>query len=115
MFPRTIKKRQVFLLASKSGSVTRTKNIVTVCLKHETSEPLVGYTASRRIGGAVSRNYARRRLRSLVQEFCSEFVPGFVFVFIATRGTVESAYSALKTDFVYSFRKAFERESEHAC
>lgn len=114
MFPKIIKKRKTFLEVSKTGSCFKTKGVFTICKKIDTNDLLVGYTASKKIGNAVLRNFAKRRLRHLVREFYSEFGNGFIFIFIATRGTVSFAFSQLRSDFLASFMKAkaFE-ESRH--
>ena len=104
----------MFLEVSQSGSSTRTRSVISVCKRILDGDSLVGYTASRKVGNAVSRNFAKRRLRSLVREFSSEIVGGFVFVFIATRKTVEIGFSELRADFIYSLRKSKENEFRNA-
>lgn len=112
MFPKVIKKRAGFLEISKSGSCARSRGVVSLCLKKgNDSTASVGYTASRKVGNAVMRNFAKRRLRSLVREFNSEFSSGYCFVFIATRKTVDLDFSILKSDFLQSLRKAKEYEN----
>lgn len=107
MIPKTIKKRSVFLKVARDGYVAKTRNVVSICLKTENSDDaFVGYTASRKVGNSVSRNFAKRRLRALVREFESEIAGGCMFVFIATRKTVESSFSELRADFLNSLRKA---------
>ncbi len=110
MFPKTIKKRKTFLEVSKTGSCFKSKGVFALCKKIDTNDLLVGYTASKKIGNAVLRNFAKRRLRHLVREFCSELGNGFIFVFIATKRTVSFTFSQLRSDFITSFKKvkAFE-------
>src|SRR5690606_13237265 len=48
----------------------------------------VGYTASKKVGGAVVRNRARRRLRALAREVLAvEAAPGYDYVLIARAET----------------------------
>ena len=59
----------------------------------------VGFTASRKVGGAVERNRARRRLRAA----CSEVMPfmgkaGYDYVLIARGETLRRPYKALLDD-----------------
>lgn len=62
-------------------------------------EVRVGFTASRRVGNAVARNRARRRLRAVVQEIlCDKGRPGFDYVIIARQGTLTRPYPALRND-----------------
>lgn len=57
--------------------------------------PRYGVTASRKVGGAVQRNFAKRRLRALIHQILSEYAqPDTDYVFIA-RGkilTIEFAH-----------------------
>ena len=59
----------------------------------------VGFTASRKVGPAVARNRARRRLRAA----CSEVMPvmgqaGFDYVLIARAETLHRPYAQLLSD-----------------
>src|SRR5262249_17417257 len=50
----------------------------------ETQTIRVGFTASKKVGGAVQRNRARRRLRALAREvLANEAAPGYDYVLIA--------------------------------
>jgi ribonuclease P protein component len=59
----------------------------------------IGFTATRRIGGAVVRNRARRRLREAARLLAPEFArPGCDYVFIARQGTVSRPWARLLDD-----------------
>jgi ribonuclease P protein component len=60
----------------------------------------VGYTASRKIGNAVTRNRAKRRLRAVVQAVLPGAArPGWDYVLVARPGaTVERDFAALIDD-----------------
>ena len=114
MFPKIIKKRAVFLDINRNGTSVRTKGIVVVCRKIGDRISLVGYTASRKVGGAVQRNFAKRRMRVLVREYLEEFLPGYAFIFIANVNTVVMPFADLKADFVYSLKKSRDNEMRYA-
>ncbi len=58
-----------------------------------------GLTASRKVGGAVVRNRARRRLRAAAVEILPESGrPGYDYVLIARVGTVKRPYRELLQD-----------------
>jgi ribonuclease P protein component len=65
----------------------------------------VGFTASRKVGNAVARNRARRRLRSVAREVLSHAEPGNDFVLIARPATVDRDYQALVTDLVAGLKR----------
>ncbi len=59
----------------------------------------IGYTASRKVGGAVRRNRARRRLRAAVAEvMANRAQAGRDYVLIARPATVERRFTDLISD-----------------
>ena len=59
----------------------------------------IGFTATRRIGGAVVRNRAKRRLREAARGLAPLHVrPGCDYVFIARGGTVTRPWGRLLDD-----------------
>ena len=60
----------------------------------------VGFTASKKIGNAVARNRAKRRMRALACEVLAPVAqPGWDYVLVARPGaTVESPWEQLKAD-----------------
>lgn len=59
----------------------------------------VGFTASRKVGGAVDRNRARRRLRAVVREVMPDHaMQGRDYVVIARKATLRRPYRALVRD-----------------
>jgi ribonuclease P protein component len=66
----------------------------------------VGFTASRKVGNAVKRNRARRRLRAVAQQVLEAHAePGTDFVLIARPQTVERDYQALVGDLVAGLKR----------
>lgn len=59
----------------------------------------VGFTATRKIGGAVVRNRARRRLRAAAAEVVARSGRrGFDYVLVARQGTLAARYADLVRD-----------------
>jgi ribonuclease P protein component len=68
--------------------------------------PRVGFTASAKIGGAVVRNRARRRLRAVAQAVMPAHArAGHDYVLIARAGTVSRPFAALVGDLEASLRR----------
>jgi ribonuclease P protein component len=66
----------------------------------------IGYTASRKVGGAVARNRARRRLREAVRRVMPcHAAPGHDFVLIARANTVNRPFDALVGDLETALHK----------
>lgn len=77
--------------------------------------PRVGFTASRKVGNAVSRNRARRRLRVLADRLLPRYgLPGHDYVIVARAETVRRPFSALARDLASALARLRERpEPEH--
>lgn len=59
----------------------------------------VGFTTSKKVGNAVARNRARRRLRAAVDEVFPDLArPGLDYVVIGRQETVDRPYSLLLQD-----------------
>ena len=66
----------------------------------------VGFTASKKVGGAVVRNRARRRLRALAREvLAGEAAAGHDYVLIARAETATRDYAALKQDMRFALKR----------
>ena len=65
----------------------------------------VGFTASRKVGNAVRRNRARRRLRAVAAEVLEHAEPGTDFVLIARPATVDRDYRALVDDLTAGLKR----------
>jgi ribonuclease P protein component len=66
----------------------------------------VGFTASKKIGNAVTRNRARRRLRALAREVLAGLArPGWDYVLVARpEATVTRPYADLRADLQRALR-----------
>ncbi len=66
----------------------------------------VGFTASRKVGNAVSRNRARRRLRAVAENVMPEYAKrGYDFVLIARAATLRRPFPALLEDLKTALKK----------
>ena len=66
----------------------------------------VGFTASRKVGIAVARNRARRRLRAVVAEIMPEHAAaGHDYVLVARAATLKRPYAALAEDLRTGLRR----------
>jgi ribonuclease P protein component len=66
----------------------------------------VGFTASRKVGNAVARNRARRRLKALVSEILSvHALAGHDYVLVARQATPQRDFAALRRDFEAALKK----------
>jgi ribonuclease P protein component len=64
----------------------------------EESSVRAGFVVSKAVGGAVTRNTVRRRLRHLVRERLADLPPGSVLVVRAQPGAATAPYDRLGAD-----------------
>ena len=74
---------------------------------HASEAIRVGFTATRKIGNAVVRNRARRRLRAAVADVMTRHAAaGFDYVLIARAETPKRLYAALIEDLETALRRS---------
>lgn len=64
----------------------------------------VGFTASKKVGNAVMRNKAKRRLRALFIQH-SDVLKSGTYIFVAKNGLDSINFDEIKKDFLYTLRK----------
>src|SRR5438552_18794275 len=98
-----LKKRADFLACAQARHCARGAVLVQARPRDEDPDenPLVraGFTATKRIGGAVERNRAKRRLREAARLLLPELGhPGHDYVFIARGGATTRPWARLLDD-----------------
>ena len=107
-----LKRRTEFLRVAGSGRKSVTPGLILQALARSTSAdspegsaPRIGFTASRKVGIAVERNRARRRLRAVVDQVMPlHAAPGHDYVLIARAGTMGRPFAALAGDLEKALR-----------
>ena len=100
---RTIPSRAGFLAARSNGKKALSRGLVIQAIENDTSQWRVGFTATKKIGNAVTRNRARRRMRSLARSYLVPLAqPGTDYVLIARHDTVNADWQ----DMVKGLHKA---------
>ena len=97
---RRLKRRPEFLQVASSGQKAATPGLVLQSRERADGEPLrVGFTASRKVGGAVERNRAKRRLRAAAEAVLgAKGRPATDYVLIARAETARRPYALLLDD-----------------
>lgn len=67
----------------------------------------VGFVASKKIGNAVKRNRAKRRLRALFVIHYALIKPG-IYIFVAKKDIVDINFDTLKKSFKKALQKIYK-------
>ena len=98
----TLKKRRDFVLSNKYGHKTYNRNFILQEYRNPNiSEqgPTFGFTATKRIGNAVRRNRAKRRMRALISSLLKQdnilFKEKYSYVLIAKKSILNASFSEM--------------------
>lgn len=92
-------KRSEFLFVRHGARAIRPNAIVEARRRAPDGPVRYGLTASKKVGGAVLRNRARRRLREAARQLLPELgTPGADYVFVARQQTPAADWAALLDD-----------------
>jgi len=107
-----LKKRADFLACAQAASLARGAVVVQARPRDDQALVRAGFTATRRIGGALVRNRAKRRLREAARLLLPDLGrPGFDYVFIARGGVTTRPWARLLDDMKSALiRLAAERD-----
>ena len=111
-----LRKRSEYLRVASAGRKSATKGLVLQALDRgddhphadtdKTAEVWLGITASRRVGGAVQRNRAKRRLRAAAARVLpTQATVNFDYVLIGRQATLTRAFAALLSDLETALRR----------
>jgi ribonuclease P protein component len=104
----TLRKRSDFL-AANAGRRAATQGFVLLVRDRVDGDPIkrVGFTVTKKIGGAVVRNRMKRRLRALAREILPERgYPGSDHVMIGRSSGIERDFDLLRQDLTRALEKA---------
>ena len=97
----TIKKRSTFLLIKDNGKFFRSKSFNIQILQDNSLNDVVavGYTATKRLGNAVTRNKAKRRMREMVRKVITKYGKiNFYYVLIAKNSILTTPFKELELE-----------------
>ena len=114
--PLILTERRDFVAASKRGfKGVASSLIVQIVRRGDGLAPRYGITASKKIGNAVVRNRAKRRLRAIVRALLAEQAElGADYVLIARHNTVSVDWAQLTADFTKALGRAASQTARQA-
>ena len=102
---QTIKKRKDFVLSNKFGKKFFNKNFILQIynqIEQDQRSLKFGFTATKRIGNAVKRNRAKRRMRALISLFLKEnrllFDETSSYIIVAKKSLIKASFLDLRDE-----------------
>ena len=111
----TIKENHVFRRMYSKGRSVVTPMVVVYCRKNGLDHNRLGVTVSTKLGGAVVRNRARRRLREVYRLAQPRMRRGYDVVLVARRRCLGVPWSKLTVAFDRACRELGLMEEAETC
>ena len=107
-FSRSLKLNHVFrrlyskgsCVAGRAERISAGRYLVLYCKRNGSNENRVGITVSKKLGGAVVRNRARRRLRECYRLNEDRLRPGYDIVIAARSRCLSAPFAVLEASFL---------------
>lgn len=104
-FSKALKENHIFQRLYHKGRSCAGKYMVLYCRENRSDCNRVGYTVGKKLGHAVVRNRARRRLREVYRLAEEQLRPGLDVVVVARSRCVDAKFPALQAEFARLARK----------
>lgn len=101
----TLKENYEFRRVYQRGKSAVSGSMVVYCRKNRLGRSRLGITASTKIGGAVTRNRARRRLREVYRLNRDKLQAGWDIILVARGRTATASWKELNDTFLRLCRK----------
>ena len=101
-----LRHRRDFLSAAAGASVATAGFVVQERRRGDQGPARVGFTVSRRVGGAVERNRVRRRLKEIVRlSAAAGFAVGSDYVVVGRGAALHMTFARLAVDFIMALHR----------
>ncbi len=101
---RRIRRRPEFLLAYENGVRIRARLMTVFARLNSQDRSRLGIAATRKLGGAVVRNRAKRLVREVFRH--TEIPPGLDIVVIPRPDMLDADFRTVESEFRYALRRA---------
>ena len=94
-----LKKNSEFQRVYANKKISGSKYITLFTAKNNRDYPRFGITTTKKIGNAVERNFARRRLKHLLRENSHKIKSGYGYVFVVKKDACDADFKAFRNSF----------------
>lgn len=94
-----LKKNSEFQRVYANKKISGSKYITLFTAKNNRDYPRFGITTTKKIGNAVERNFARRRLKHLLRENSHKIKSGYDYVFVVKKDACDADFKDFRNSF----------------
>jgi ribonuclease P protein component len=94
--PYRLTRSEDFKRIHNEGQSWANNRIVLVRTANNLANSRFGFSVSRKLGKAVTRNRCKRLLREVIRLHLAEIIAGWDFVFIARKGMVNAGFTSVE-------------------
>ena len=98
-----LRKNSDFQRLYRRGEAYYNRQFKVLCRKNGRKTNRYGFSISKKIGKATTRNRLKRRLREIVRHHETEFPQGYDFAFVPRNGISELSYGDLEKSVLHLF------------
>lgn len=91
-----LKKRKQFNWTFKNGEQSYEKDLILVYTKTKSKTYKVGFSVSKKVGNAVTRNKIRRRLKAIVTKLKDQIANNYTLIFVAKPSSADCLFCDLE-------------------
>lgn len=102
----SLKKNREFQFVYRAGKSEAARSCVLIYAKARHKTVKIGFSVSKKVGNAVTRNKIKRRMREAFFRILPQIRPGYSIVFVARVRAKEVPYARLQRDMIYALRTA---------
>jgi ribonuclease P protein component len=101
-----LKRRQDFVAAARAPSQATPGMVVQARYRQDSEAPRLGFTCTKKIGNAVTRNRSKRRMREAAKLVLSgQAQSGFDYVLIGRMATATRSFADLQKDLMSALKR----------
>jgi len=114
MLPKPLRlcSRRDFKRVYQRGQMVVLPTLALYWRKNGEKSPRIGFSVSKKLGGAVQRNRVKRRCRAAARELLSLCPPGYDLIFVARAAAVRVEYGCLRAEMERAFHLMKHKSTE---